>query len=123
MIQKSLSPVATSRIFSVGGNWIRVVYLIFARTGTMSLVWYFTTRAVCCGKAPIEASNSKVVIEAAVFIELLSFPWHRNWDRDSHGQVATILPRHRSERSTLASASCRDCYWSRSSKSGDRHRG
>ena len=35
-IQKSLSPVAASMIFSVGGTSIRVVYLTFARIGMIS---------------------------------------------------------------------------------------
>ena len=44
-IQKSLSPVAASMIFSVGGTTIRVVYLSLAWIGTMSWAWYWTVRA------------------------------------------------------------------------------
>ena len=39
-IQKSLSPVAASMIFSVGGTSISVVYFSLAWIGTMSCEWY-----------------------------------------------------------------------------------
>src|SRR6266700_7538126 len=50
-IQKSLSPVAASMIFSVAGSSIRVVYFNFAWIGTMSAEWYWTVRAdASCAK-------------------------------------------------------------------------
>src|ERR1700712_1769787 len=43
--QNSLSPVAASMIFSVGGTTMRVVNFILARIGMMSWLWYWTVRA------------------------------------------------------------------------------
>src|SRR5579862_5834589 len=45
MIQKSLSPVAKSRISSFCGNTMRVEYRSFARTEITSCCEYFTVRA------------------------------------------------------------------------------
>src|ERR1700686_5692723 len=53
-IQKSLSPVAASMIFSVVGSSIRVVYFTFARIGMMSCEGYCTVRAESWAKAPME---------------------------------------------------------------------
>src|SRR5580658_10093528 len=56
-IQKSLSPVAASMIFSAGGNSIRVVYLTSARIATMSFMWYCTVRADSCARAATDETT------------------------------------------------------------------
>src|SRR5260370_42098840 len=53
-IQKSLSPVAASMIFSVVGSSISVGYFTFARIRMMSCEGYFTVRADSCAKTPTE---------------------------------------------------------------------
>src|ERR1035441_3979361 len=50
-IQKSLSPVAASMIFSVGGRSLRVGDFRLAWIGTMSCEWYWTVRADASGAA------------------------------------------------------------------------
>src|ERR1035441_6362049 len=55
-IQKSLSPVAASMIFSAAGTTIRVVYLTLAWIGTMSCEWYCTVRAASCATATMDVS-------------------------------------------------------------------
>src|ERR1700689_1708670 len=74
-IQKSLSPVAASIIFSVEGTSIRVVYFTFARIGTMSCEWYCTVRAdASCARATVEkraGTSQAIVIGTRVIWELL----------------------------------------------------
>src|ERR1700678_647234 len=64
-IQKSLSPVAASMIFSVGGNSISVVYLSLAWIGTMSAEWYSTVRADASWARTAEAESATVITIAA----------------------------------------------------------
>src|SRR5579862_3023838 len=66
MIQKSLSPVAKSRISSFCGNTMRVEYRSFARTEITSCCEYFTVRAtpVCANMGNAQATaNERIATE------------------------------------------------------------
>src|SRR6185437_2241781 len=69
MIQKSLSPVAASMIFSVVGSSMRVVYLTLARMEMMSFAWYCTVRAVVSAMADaIRHTTSKALARYFIFV-------------------------------------------------------
>src|ERR1700730_13401384 len=66
MIQKSLSPVAKSRMSSSCGNTIRVEYRSFARTAITSCCEYFTVRATpdCANTGnPMQTTNQRIASE------------------------------------------------------------
>src|SRR5580700_1926755 len=58
MIQNSLSPVVKSRISSSSGRTMSVEKRSFARTGTMSSLEYFTTRAASVAARTAEGGNA-----------------------------------------------------------------
>src|SRR5271155_1726586 len=66
MIQKSLSPVAKSRMSSSCGKTIRVEYRSFARTAITSCCEYFTVRATPdCAKTgnAMQTANQRIASE------------------------------------------------------------
>src|SRR5580700_2896576 len=66
MIQKSLSPVAKSRMSSSCGNTIRVEYRSFARTAITSCCEYFTVRATpdCANTgSAMQTTNQRIASE------------------------------------------------------------
>src|SRR5207237_7387248 len=84
-IQKSLSPVAASMIFSVVGSSIRVVYFNLARIGMMSCEWYCTVRAESCANAPMEETTTmKLMMNFRFGIPCLLTGWFWRLKQPAH---------------------------------------
>src|ERR1039458_4736881 len=113
-IQKSLSPVAASMIFSVGGTTMRVVYLTLARIGTMSCEWYCTVRADSCATATMDV-NARATPATTYrrFMRCLLIGWWWNERRpaceagtDGPRQDDEARPLFRSAQNSRASLTC-----------------
>src|ERR1700760_3797699 len=71
-IQKSLSPVAASMIFSVAGTSMSVVYLTFARIGIMSCEWYGTVRAEGSWAIALAAKRTREMLAVSLRLYIMA---------------------------------------------------